>query len=43
MVKVSGLYDKLHVDGVMYAIPHATFARFSGMATVVSNQTLYYR
>ena len=43
MVRVSGLYDKLHVDGVMYAIPHATFARFSGMETVVSNQTLYYR
>ena len=43
MVKVSGLYDKLHIDGVMYAIPHATFARFSGMQTVVSNQTLYYR
>lgn len=43
MVKVSGLYDKMHIDGAVYGIPHATFARFSGMETVVSNQTLYYR
>ena len=43
MVKVSGLYDKMHVDGLVYGIPHATFGRFSGMEKVVSNQTLYYR
>lgn len=43
MVRVSGLYDVMHIDGVMYGIPHANFGRFSQMDTVVSNQTLYYR
>lgn len=43
MVKKTGIYDQMIVDGATYGIPHATFARFSGMDTVVSHLSLYYR
>ena len=31
MVQTSGIYDQMKIDGLTYGIPHATFARFSGM------------
>ncbi len=43
MVKTSGIYEQMKVDGLTYGIPHATFARFAGMDTVVSHLSVYYR
>ena len=44
MVQVSGIYDQMKLDGVSYGIPHATFARFGGMGSVVpTHLSLYYR
>ena len=44
MVQTSGIYDQMKIDGLTYGIPHATFARFSGMqGTVVSHLSVYYR
>ena len=43
MIKTSGIYDQMIVDGATYGIPHATFARFSGMDTVVNHLSVYYR
>lgn len=44
MILTSGIYEQMKVDGVTYGIPHATFARFSGMqGTVVSHLSVYYR
>ena len=43
MIKTSGIYDQMIVDGATYGIPHATFARFSGMDKVVNHLSVYYR
>ena len=44
MILTSGIYEQMKVDGVTYGIPHATFARFSGMqGVVVSHLSVYYR
>ncbi|NLO16348.1 MAG: hypothetical protein GX123_09975 [Clostridiales bacterium] len=44
MFKLTGLYEQMKMDdGLVYGIPHATFARFSGMDTVVNHVTVYYR
>ncbi len=44
MILTSGIYEQMKIDGVTYGIPHATFARFSGMqGTVVSHLSIYYR
>lgn len=44
MVQTSGIYEQMKVDGYTCGIPHATFARFSGMeGTVVSHLSVYYR
>ena len=43
MIKTSGIYDQMIVDGATYGIPHATFARFSGMDTVVNHLSVNYR
>lgn len=44
MLKMTGLYEQMKMeDGFVYGIPHATFARFSGMDTVVNHLSIYYR
>lgn len=43
MVQKTGIYDKMKVNGVTYGIPHATFARFGNMDTVVNHLSVYYR
>ncbi len=44
MILTSGIYEQMKVDGLTWGIPHATFARFSGMqGTVVSHLSIYYR
>lgn len=43
MVQKTGIYEKMKVDGLTYGIPHATFARFGNMETVVNHLSIYYR
>jgi len=43
MVKKSGIYDYLVVDGKIYGIPHTTFAVFIDMDRIVSHASIYYR
>lgn len=43
MVQDSGMYDRMQVDGAMYAIPHAIFSNFAHMDTVVNHLSVYYR
>lgn len=43
MVEKTGIYDKMKIDGLTYGIPHATFARFGNMDTVVNHLSVYYR
>ena len=43
MVVDSGMYDKMQLDGQMYAIPHAIFSNFAHMDTVVNHLSVYYR
>lgn len=43
MVQKTGIYEKMKVGGLTYGIPHATFARFGNMETVVNHLSVYYR
>lgn len=43
MVKDSGMYEHMQLDGAMYAIPHAIFSNFASMDTVVNHLSVYYR
>lgn len=43
MVEKSGYGELVKVDGLTYAIPHATFGNFNSMEKLVAHTSLYYR
>ncbi|MBQ7841228.1 MAG: hypothetical protein IJ390_12215 [Lachnospiraceae bacterium] len=43
MVEKSGYSELVKVDGLTYAIPHATFGNFNQMEKLVSHSSIYFR
>jgi ABC-type sugar transport system, periplasmic component len=43
MILATGLYEKMKVDGITYGLPHAPFAHFMSMDTMVAHIVVYYR